>query len=226
MNPALVNSEGSNVGLGHNSIFIGPDLDTYYAIYHNLTNVSPAGLPVRHVNLDAIGWNGDKMVVYGPTNWPMPNPSLPNFEDRFQRTTTGSGYSNLNGGNWGISNNFLYQNAKGSTAFYIDYENTFTTASDYTAEYNVKEVSKGTAGPRFGAVYGYVDASNYGIAILNSNNNRLETNLLVNGVWDTHVNTSLPAGFNFTKLHTIRVEKSGSTYKYCNRSPTQAAFES
>jgi hypothetical protein len=49
---------------------------------------------------------------------------------------------------------------------------------------------------------------------LNSNANRLETNLLVNGVWDTQVNTSLPTGFDFSKLHTIRVEKSGSTYKY------------
>ncbi len=100
MNPVLVNSEGSNVGLGHNSVFIGPDLDTYYAVYHNLASVSSTGLPVRHVNFDAIGWNGDKMVVYGPTSWSMPNPSLPNFEDRFQRATLGAGYSNLNGGNW------------------------------------------------------------------------------------------------------------------------------
>jgi xylan 1,4-beta-xylosidase len=124
------------------------------------------------------------MVVYGLANWSMPNPALTNFEDRFQRASIGTGYSNLNGGTWGISNNFLTQSTKGSTAFYIDYENTFTTAS------------------------------NYGVAILNGNANRLETTLLVNGVWDTQVNTPLPTGFDISKLHTIRVEKSGSSYKY------------
>ena len=82
----------------------------------------------------------------------------------FNRAAIGAGYSNLNGGTWGISGNFLTQTAKGSLAFYIDYENTLTTASDYTAEYNLKEVSKGTLGPKAGAVYGYVDASNYGVA--------------------------------------------------------------
>lgn len=213
-NPILVNSEGYDVGLGHNSVFIGPDLDTYYAVYHNLTSVSQAGLPVRKLNLDAIGWNGDKLVMYGPTTWAMPNPALPSFEDRFQRTAVGTGYGNLNGGSWGIANNFLYQNAKGSTAFYVEYENSFTTGSDYTAEYNMKEVSKGTLGPKLGAVYGYVDASNYGVAILNGNLNRLETTLLVNGTWDAQVNTPLPAGFDISKLHTIRIEKSGTTYKY------------
>ncbi|OCT12864.1 hypothetical protein A8709_21265 [Paenibacillus pectinilyticus] len=212
--PILLNTEGSNVGLGHNSVFIGPDLDTYYTVYHNLAGVSPEGWPIRHVNFDAIGWNGDKMTTYGPTNWSMPNPAPPNFEDRFQRASVGTGYGNLNGGTWGISNNFLYQNAKGSNAFYINYENTLTTASDYTAEYNVKEVSKGTVAPKLGGVYGYVDASNYGVAILNGSANRLETTLLVNGVWDTQVNTPLPAGFDTSKLHTIRVEKSGTTYKY------------
>lgn len=38
--------------------------------------------------------------------------------------------------------------------------------------------------------------------------------MVVGGVWGTQVNTSLPAGFDITKLHTIRIEKSGSTYKY------------
>jgi xylan 1,4-beta-xylosidase len=212
-NPILLNTEGSNVGLGHSSMFIGPDLDTYYMVYHNSTDITPTSFK-RHLNLDAIGWNGNKMVVYGPTDWSMQNPALPNFEDRFNRASIGAGYSNLNGGTWGISGSFLTQTSKGSNALYIEYENTFTTASDYTAEFNMKEVSKGTIDPRIGAVYGYVDANNYGVAVLNSNTNRLETNMVVGGVWGTQVNTALPAGFDLTKLHTIRIEKSGTTYKY------------
>lgn len=209
-NPILLNSEGgTNQGLGHNGMYIGPDLDTYYVAYHNLVGTS-----ARHLNLEAVGWNGDKMVVYGPTTWEMQNPAAPDFEDRFQRASVGTGYSNLNGGTWGIASNFLTQTAKGSTAFYIDYENSFTTASDYTAEYNVQETSRGTIVPKLGAVYGYVDANNYGVAIINGVTKQLETELLVGGVWSTQVLTSLPASFDSTKLHTIRVEKSGTTYKY------------
>lgn len=210
INPILLNTEGSVVALGHSTNFIGPDLDTYYTVYHNYTQSTNA----RELCLDAIGFNGDKMVVYGPTSWSMPIPAGPTFEDRFQRTSIGTGYSNLNGGTWGISNNFLYQSTKGSTQFAIQYANTFTTANDYTAEYNVQETSRGTSAPKCGAVYGYVDSQNYGVAIINGVTKQLETELLVNGVWSTQVLTSLPADFDSTKLHTIRIEKSGTTYKY------------
>jgi xylan 1,4-beta-xylosidase len=213
-NPALLNSEGSVVGLGHNSILTGPDLDTYYTVYHNLTGVVAQGWPLRKLNFDAVGWNGDKMVVYGPTSWSMSNPAAPTFEDRFQRTSIGTGYSNNMGGAWSISNNFLCQNTTGSTQFFAEYENTFTTASDYTAEFNVQETSRGTLGPKCGSVYGYTNSQNYGFAALDGINNQLQTNLYVGGVWGTQVNTPLPAGFDITKIHTIRIEKSGSTYKY------------
>jgi xylan 1,4-beta-xylosidase len=208
-NPIILNSEGSHIALGHSSFFIGPDLDTYYATYHNLLVGSG-----RQVNFDAVGWNGDKMVVYGPTDWSMQNAALPNYEDRFNRASIGAGYSNLNGGAWGITSSFLTQSTKGSGAFFVEYENTLTTASDYTAEYNVQETSRGTIAPKLGAVYGYVDASNYGVAIINGVTKQLETEQLVGGVWSTQVLTSLPASFDSTKLHTIRVEKSGTTYKF------------
>ncbi|QGR00359.1 carbohydrate-binding protein [Paenibacillus psychroresistens] len=208
--PILLNSEGgSNQAIGHSGMFVGPDLDTYYMVYHNLLASS-----VRHYNLDAVGFNGNKMVVYGPSSWSMQTPAAPNYEDRFNRASIGAGYSNLNGGTWGITSSFLTQSTKGSTAFFVEYENTFTTASDYTAEFNVQETSRGTIAPRFGAVYGYVDANNYGVAIINGVTKQLETEVLVGGVWSTQVLTSLPASFDSTKLHTIRVEKSGTTYKY------------
>src|SRR5262249_9070872 len=80
LNPILLSSEGPHVGLGHNGIFIGPDLDTYYTVYHNLVGGTTA--PVRKLNLDAMGWNGDKFVPYGPTDWPMQTPDAADFEDR------------------------------------------------------------------------------------------------------------------------------------------------
>lgn len=208
-NPILLNTEGTGTALGHSSNVIGPDLDTYYTVYHNLM----PGI-VRRLNIDAMGFNGSKLVVYGPTTWAMPTPAAPAWEDRFQRAAIGTGYSNLNGGAWGIAGNFLTQSTKGSQAFFIEYENQVQTASDYTAEFNVQETSRGVLGPKCGAVYGYVNGSNYGVAILRGTTKQLETELLVGGVWSTQVLTALPASFDSLKLHNIRVEKSGTTYKY------------
>lgn len=215
-NPILINTEGQNVGLGHSSTFVGPDLDTYYMIYHNYLGRNSQTWPIRETNMDAIGWNGSKMIVYGPTDWSMPNPSLPVFDDRFNRTLIGSNWINVNGGNWGIyDSQLMYQDTTGNSDFFMEIANN-TTGSDYTAEYNAKEVHRGSDDSisRFGAVFGYKDQNNYGIAVLSSYYNRLETNFLVNGVWSTPQYSSLPAGYDYQKWHNIRVEKSGSTYKF------------
>jgi xylan 1,4-beta-xylosidase len=212
-NPILLSSEGAHVGLGHNGVFIGPDLDTYYTVYHNLTAVN-AGIPDREFNIDALGWNGDVMVPYGPTTWPMQTPASPKFEDRFQRASIGAGYANAAGGTWGIGSGFLTQRTTGNTAFFIEYETTYKTASDYTAEYNVQEVSRGTITPKCGAVFGYQDSQNYGYAVLNGVTGQLQTNLYVGGVWGTEVNSALPAGLDTKQLHTIRIEKTGTTYRF------------
>lgn len=212
LNPILLSSEGPHVGLGHNGVFIGPDLDTYYTVYHNLTASYEVGY--RKLNLDALGWNGDQLVPYGPTTWAMPDPARPDFEDRFQRASVGAGWANQGGGAWGIANDFLTQSTLGSSAFFIQYASAFTTGSDYTAEYNVQEVARGSKSPKLGAVFGYVDAQNYGYALVNGLTNQLQTNLYVAGQWGTEVSSPLPAGFDSTRLHTIRIEKSGTTYKF------------
>src|SRR5690606_33153953 len=58
-NPLLLQTEGENVGLGHNSIIRGPDLDSEFIVYHSHAN------PGRYMNMDRIAWNGDKMLVLG-----------------------------------------------------------------------------------------------------------------------------------------------------------------
>jgi len=213
VNPILLSSEGPHVGLGHNSVFIGPDLDTYYIVYHSLI-ANIGGHPSRKLNVDTLGWNGDKLATYGPTNWVMQTPDAPSFEDRFQRTSLGAGYTNVAGGTWSIANQFLTQSALSGTLPVIEVANTFTTASDYTAEYNIVETSRGATLPKCGAVFGYTDPQDYGYAVLNGVTNQLQTNVSVGGVWGTEVSTALPAGFDSTQLHTLRIEKSGTTYKF------------
>ena len=82
-NSILFETEGDLVGLGHNSIFIGPDLDTYYITYHNLTSPSSSKNVSRRANYNRIVWNGQKLIVQGPTSWDIDDPALPDFYEYF-----------------------------------------------------------------------------------------------------------------------------------------------
>lgn len=212
-NPVLLNTEGTFFGLGHSSSFIGPDLDSWYITYHNLLGQSSIVGPNRKLNIDPMGFNGDRIQVYGPTNWTQPSPALPAFYDRFNRTDIGSNWTNINGGTWGIYNQeLMWQDTKTTTTWYKQITTT-TSAADYTAEFNMKEMSRGTNAARFGAVFSYIDENNYGTALLSSYNNTLETDIKVNGI-SIGVNTiALPPGYDYQKWHVIRVEKEGTTFR-------------
>lgn len=215
MNPVLISTEGPTVGLGHNTVVLGPNLDTHYMVYHNLEGPGIVG-PLRHLNLDRIVWNNDKMVVLGPTTTSQPDPAMPAFYDYFDRSAIGGAWTNVNGGNWGIYNQeLMWQNSLGSTTWYKQVS-TAASASDYTAEFNMKEMNRGTSSsvPRYGATFSYSDENNYGVALLSSKYNRLATFFRVNGADQAWQTFDLPAGFDYSKWHSIRVEKSGTTFKY------------
>lgn len=209
-NPLLLNTEGPNVGLGHNSVVRGPDLDSEYMVYHSHAN------PGRYMNLDRIAWNGDKMLVLGPTTTEQPNPDLPDFSERFTKSLLDEKWKNINGGSWEIASDmpgWLQQTT-------IDKTNTFkqltkaSTASDYTAEFNMKAIEQGSKNnPQMGAVFSYKDENNYGLAVLSPKKNQLETFFIVNGVEKSSKATDLPEGYDYSKLHQIRVEKSSDTFK-------------
>src|SRR5690606_40960444 len=57
-NPIIINTTDDFVGLGHNSIVMGPNLDSYYVVYHNLVGSSAEGPPVRQMNIDRFVFNG------------------------------------------------------------------------------------------------------------------------------------------------------------------------
>lgn len=212
-NPIVLNTEGNFFGLGHSTSFIGPDLDTWYIAYHNLLGPSTIVGPHRKLNIDPMGFNGNKLLVYGPTNWPQPVPALPTFYDRFNRTTIGNTWTNINGGNWGIYNQeLMWQDNKATLQWYRQIT-TATTASNYTAEFNLKEMSRGGNGARFGAVFSYIDENTFGSALLSSFNNTLETDIKVNGVSIGVQAVALPPGWDYQKWHVLRVEKEGTVFR-------------
>ncbi|MCA0757887.1 carbohydrate-binding protein [Paenibacillus sp. N4] len=208
-NPILLDAEGDHVGLGHNSIVRGPDLDSDYIVYHSHAN------PGRHLNLDRILWNGDKMLVLGPTTSEQPDPAMPDFSDRFQRNALGGEWKAVGGGNWGIRDgSTLYQDAPGEPEQSHMLLSRKATEDSFTAEFNLKQSAQGDSGnPLIGAVFSYTNENNYGAAVLSRNHNRLETYFRIDGKETERIFTPLPEGYDYTKWHQIRVEKEGSDYR-------------
>jgi hypothetical protein len=210
-NPILLNSEGTHVGLGHGSAFIGPDLDTYYYTYHNL--VSGSG-PQRQLNFDRMAWNGDKLLLLGPTTWAQQAFRQADMSDFFDRTEPGANWLTPNGGNWTIvAGDRLVQAQQSNTDFYKAIYNQ-STETDYIAEFTMKEEARSSNNARFGAIFSYSDEENYGIAVLNSNSNHLEINFKQNNSWGTPLYCTLPTGYDLTAWHTLRMEKAGTNYTF------------
>ena len=73
----LVNTDRAHGSLGHSSNTIGPDLDSYWICYHNF-EIDAQGKHVRrNVNLDRMLFNGEKLMVSGPTRHFVEAPKLP-----------------------------------------------------------------------------------------------------------------------------------------------------
>ena len=213
-NPILIKTEGDFVGLGHGSAFIGPDLDSYYFTYHNLAGDYGVG-PYRRLNFDRIAWNGEKMLILGPTTWEQQPMQLADMADFFDRNEIGEDWTFPNGGNWTIADSdFLQQNeTNASLETYFKAIQKTPATDEFTAEFTLREAARGVSEARYGVLFSYFDEENYGVAALRRNNNQIEVKFLVNNVWSTPITAALPLGFNHSVWHSIRVEKLGSNYK-------------
>ena len=70
-NPVLVHTTGRNIGLGHNSLIIGPDLATRYIVYHNMNPDL-----TRDLNIDVIQLKDGRVQVAGPSRLCQPLPEM------------------------------------------------------------------------------------------------------------------------------------------------------
>ncbi|MFC5449285.1 family 43 glycosylhydrolase [Paenibacillus aestuarii] len=196
-NPILISTANDFNGLGHSATVMGPDMDSYYIVYHNLVGRSAEGPPVRKLNMDRLVFNGDKMSVLGPTHGtPQEAPRMPEFRD-----VPGAAPS---GEKWEAGS----QAGGGETLL-----TRTRTGGFYTAEYNFSfngAVEKVGQTSSMYAIFAYEDADNYRMARVNGATMELSLIDRVNGAESVVVTKPLPKGTDLTKLHTIRVE-SGST---------------
>jgi xylan 1,4-beta-xylosidase len=211
VNPVLIRTEGKTVGLGHNSIVTGPDLDTQYIVYHNLEGPGVVG-PLRHLNIDRIVWNGNRLTVWGPTSEPQPAPELPSFFDRFERHDLGKTWKRLGEGSWSVQakEGLLADSAHKGRSLILSSK---TTEDDYTAEFHWQIRKADNPQASVGAVFSYKDDKNYGMVLFHPASGEMEAKVWHNGEIAASGKAKLPKGYDFTQLHLLRVEKSGRTIR-------------
>ncbi len=196
-NTILLDIEGELNGLGHNSIFIGPDLDTYYIVYHNLYDTPQPKSVRRYSNFDKIVWNGEKLSVLGPTAYEVDDPSLPDFEERFDGKLDKWKAS----GDWNIAEG----KAKATNGTLISKDKTNDV---FTAEYNLTvAASSGTAE----ILFSYENENNYGKAWIDSADKSFKAELIKDGksVWSQ--SSGLYNEFAYDALHTVKVQQTADS---------------
>lgn len=206
-NPILIDAETPwHKALGHGTAFVGPDLDTYYFCYHNLQDNKAR----RLLNFERIGWNGDKLMMTGPTCWEQDAP-LVAANDYFEREALGDDWT-LTSGSWQIedADHLSQTDAEGvHTAFFNP-----CSYDDYTAEFTLKAFSplgesERTDEGSFGVVFSYQDEANYSEALVNMADGKFYIYNYVDGAVRTTRSVALPDSFDPMCWHSIRLEKNG-----------------
>jgi xylan 1,4-beta-xylosidase len=195
-NPIIISTDDDFNGLGHSSTVLGPDMDSYYIVYHNLVGRSAEGPPVRKLNMDRLAFNGDKMVVSGPTKGPMPVPAMPVFYDRLG---DGKAPSLDKWEEIPFTDGLNIQLSKPSTS------------GRFTAEYNAvvageREGSSSEMPSPFYSLFSFVDSTLYRAVKVDDKKLQLSLSEWVKGEERVIQMAPLPEGTDLQKLHTIRVE--------------------
>lgn len=198
-NPILVDTETpTHKALGHGTAFVGPDLDTYFFCYHNLQDNKSR----RLLNFERIAWNGDKLMMTGPTDWEQDRPIVAT-NDYFERTEIGNDWNLSADGEWTIEeeDHLSQKKATGThTALF-----TPCNFDSYTAEFTLRSTSSTTGS--LGVITAYQDEKNYTEVLVDVATNNFKINNYVDGNAKIQRSYALPDDFDATTWHAIRVEK-------------------
>lgn len=210
-NPLLVGTTTVK-GIGHNSLVLGPDLDSYYMVYHTMPETGGA----RDMRIDRVYFNGNEMQVMGPTRSKQQRSAMP---------TVYSDFTSLpQAGIWNLTSAAVTEKGlKLSSGGRVLTTGNFD--GDFTAELNILSINKGKAG----AVFGYKDENNYGTALFDPEAQELVVTFRVNGsVTENRVPLVKSFGENvsFDCLQLLSVEKKGNKYTFSVNSRELCSFES
>ena len=197
-NPILLHTIEKPVGIGHSSTVKGPDLDSYYIVYHTLDGRAAGGMPRREMNIDRIVFQNGRMWVLGPTTSVQQAPDLPAvsayFREEKELTDWKCENADVEGQGLSIENGYILSREP--------------LGDQFTAEYNL--YGTGTEGT-FGGIFCCKDENNYGrfslsvdqqiITIeLMQEGEKSETEFALQGSFGENVDLSVMQSFQVEKL--------------------------
>lgn len=189
-NPILIHTEGKNIGLGHSTSTLGPDLKSYYMVYHNINPDAS-----RDLNIDFQTWHGKSTKVYGPTRTSQPAPLLPDYQD-IPAALIMSNWEILKG-SWKLNETFYHVAEEEFLCL-----TTKGLSGCGCAEMNLR--SDGTSG-KYGIVFGWTDSFNYYKAEFVSGQGRIDIIKVEYGIESILKRSELPGNYQEMALHTIRL---------------------
>ena len=203
-NPLLISTENGVKGIGHSSTVKGPDLDTYYIVYHVLIGRANMGAPSREAYFDKIVFNGTTMRVLGPTTAEQTicqADIFTHFDELYNPAAWVLNGGEVSGGYLNMAKNgsFLSQKVLGDT---------------YTAEFNL--LSPDSAG-QYGAYFSYTDENNYGKICFDLSSKNIKITLVTNGVSEEKT-CAMPKNCSkrilTTALQSFQVERSNGVFSF------------
>ncbi len=201
-NPLLINTSDEIFGIGHSSTVKGPDLDSYYIVYHSLVNMTPN----RSMSIDRIVFNGESMEIMGPTVAAQQVPELPDVYHYFEAGASLKGWSlkgALGSGRTGLS-----LSAESLLVSKTPFE------GDFTAEYNITSISEGG---QAGAIFAYTDAENFGACYFSPEEQKVIIEITVSGkttVTKADAVRSFGEDTRFDCLQSLQIERNGKDYTF------------
>ncbi len=194
----MVNTDTPVWGIGHSSTVLGPDLDTYYIVYHSFVDV-----PIRAMNIAPIALNGKDFSVAGPSTTPQQKPIGSVIATDSTSLTKDFDYSNAK-----ITKRCLTVQQGGKVLT----KDAFT-GDKYTAEFNFKSVEELS-----GILFDYTDDATYGKALFDVKEQKLSIEIYKDGERTFRMKFVLPASFeekiDFSKLQALKIQKSNGKYTF------------
>lgn len=132
-----VDEQNNFKGLGHSSTVLGPDMDSYYIVYHSLNSLTTNG-PYRSLNIDRLLFNGTQMSV-DESKTDSIKATQPTFyatevTDKLFDTVGNKSLSKVaSSNNFTAEFNFTGNNVK-CIVSYVDDNNYTYAVADYTAK--------------------------------------------------------------------------------------------
>ena len=201
-NPLLIHTADDLFGIGHSSTVKGPDLDSYYIVYHSLVNTTPN----RSMHVDRISFNGTDMQILGPHDGQQQVPAMPDVYHYFRAGESLAG--------WQLQGSF----GSVGTGLPLGLDSKIISSplsdGDFTAEYNVTYIEQGA---QAGALFAYADGQNFGACYFDPASQSLCIEITANAqvqTFKTALKGSFGKDMRFDCLQSLQIERSGNTYTF------------